>query len=417
MEAAIAAARMGLEADPPEPPPRGLLPLLRFKRLPDRALAAARKVVAEDEGFRRRVRDATSEELVGRASWLFLDRPNDWALELARLAAAAEDAVGAADESKAEVKLRRRVAVLESSLDRAAQERERLEAELAVTKEQLGDERRARRLAESEAGRRRRAAEALASDVDDLRRRQSVLQEALEVVTRPLPSGSEESAAEPAPLPPPLVDHAGLAELIADGVRAAGLLSEALAQADRLLAPALAAPSGRGDPASFMGGDDRAAGTPRRRPTPLPPGTFDDSAEAAGHLVRVADVRVLVDGYNVTKSARPDLALSEQRRWLADAAIELAARTGARVELVFDGADDRASAPADLGRRQGVQMRFSAEGIEADDVLLELVEDLPLTVPVVVASDDRRVRDGAQRRGANILTTAQLLTVLGRPAS
>jgi predicted RNA-binding protein with PIN domain len=155
----------------------------------------------------------------------------------------------------------------------------------------------------------------------------------------------------------------------------------------------------------------------RRRPTPLPPGTFDDSVEAAGHLVRVEGVRVLVDGYNVTKSARPELALSEQRRWLTDAAVELAARTGARVELVFDGADERPSAPANLGRRQGVQVRFSAEGVEADDLLLELIEGLPRHVPVVVASDDRRVRDGAERRGANVVSTAQLLTVLGRPPS
>jgi predicted RNA-binding protein with PIN domain len=149
----------------------------------------------------------------------------------------------------------------------------------------------------------------------------------------------------------------------------------------------------------------------------LPPGTFDDSVEAAGHLVRMAGVWVLVDGYNVTKSARPELTLVDQRQWLADAAVELAARTGARIELVFDGADERASAPADLGRRLGVQLRFSAEGIEADDVLLDLVEKLPQGLPVVVASDDRRVREGARQRGANVLTTAQLLTVLGRPLS
>lgn len=409
---------MGLEADPPVPPPRGLLPLLHFKRLPDRALAAARKVVTDDDAFRRRVRDATSEESVGRASWLFLDRPESWSEELARLAAAVEDADGAAEETKAEAKLRRRVTVLESSLDRTAEGRKRLEAELTVAKEQLADERRARRLAESDAGRRRREADSSAADLDELRRRHSLLQQAMEGAAPPPPPRSEEPAAEPVPSPPPLFDHAGLSGLIADAAGAAEVLSRALDEAERLLTPALEdAPRRREASAASLGGSVRAGGATRRQPTPLPPGTFDDSIEAAGHLVRVGHVRVLVDGYNVTKSARPELTLVDQRQWLADAAVELAARTGARIELVFDGADERASAPAELGRRLGVQLRFSAEGIEADDVLLDLVEKLPQGVPVVVASDDRRVREGARQRGANVLTTAQLLTVLGRPPS
>lgn len=408
---------MGLEADPPVPPPRGLLPLLDFKRLPDRALAAARKVVTDDDAFRRRVRDATSEESVGRASWLFLDRPESWSEELARLAAAVEDAVGAAEETKAEAKLRRRVTVLESSLDRTAEGRKRLEAELTVAKEQLADERRARRLAESDAGRRRREADSSAADLDELRRRHSLLQQAMEGAAPPPPSRSEKPAAEPVPSPPPLFDHAGLSGFIADAARAAEVLSRALDEAEQLLTPALEAAPRRREAAASLGGSVRAGGATRRQPTPLPPGTFDDSVEAAGHLVRMAGVRVLVDGYNVTKSARPELTLVDQRQWLADAAVELAARTGARIELVFDGADERASAPADLGRRLGVQLRFSAEGIEADDVLLDLVEKLPQGVPVVVASDDRRVREGARQRGANVLTTAQVLTVLGRPSS
>jgi predicted RNA-binding protein with PIN domain len=415
---AIAVARVGLAADPPEPPPRGLLPLLRFARLPDQALAAARKVIDDDEGFRRRVCRATTEELVGRASWLFLDRPDGWEEELGWLAAAAEEAVGAAEETRADAKLRRRVAMLEAGLSGQADELVRLRAELALAKDQRADERRARRLAESDAGRLRRTTDELATEVDDLRRRQSVAPESPESAeegVRPPPPALLEVESEP---PPPVIDAAGLAELLAEAVRAAAALSEVLADAEAMVLPAPDAASPRLVSRARPPGPRRRSGeVERRRPTPLPPGTFDDSVEAAGHLVRVEGVRVLVDGYNVTKSARPELALSEQRRWLTDAAVELAARTGARVELVFDGADERPSAPANLGRRQGVQVRFSAEGVEADDLLLELIEGLPRHVPVVVASDDRRVRDGAERRGANVVSTAQLLTVLGRPPS
>lgn len=414
-EAAIAVARAGLEADTPEPPPRGLLPLLRFTRLPDRALAAARKVLDDDDGFRLRVRDVTSEASVGRASWLFLDRPEGWEDEVAALVAVQERAADAAEETKAEAGLRRRVAKLESSLGREAGELARLRAELAEAKEQLAGERRARRLAESDGGRRRRETAALATEIEELRHRQSVLEAARDQSDRS-PAPVVEEAVEVAIPARAVVDHVRLADLVADGARTVGALSAMLSEAERLLAPTLD-PSTAWSPSGLRRAVPKGVGPGGRRPTALPPGIFDDSVEAAGHLARVEHVRVLVDGYNVTKSARPELALSEQRQWLVDAAVELALRTGARLELVFDGADDRPSAPADLGRRRGVQVRFSAEGVEADDVLLELIEGLPVDMPVVVASDDRRVRDGARRRGANVVSTAQLLSVFGRPPS
>lgn len=403
-----------MEAEPPEPPPRGLLPLLRFTRLPDRALAAARKVIDEDERFRRRVRDATTEEHLGRASWLFLDRPEGWQKELAGLVDTAEQAADAVEQSKAEAPLRRRVAGLETSLGRARRELDRLRTEMGETKDQLAAERRGRRLAESDAGRLRRETVALGAEVEDLLHRQADLEAALDQAGQrpaPVPEPVDE-VVDPAP---PVVDHAGLAALIADGVQAVGALSKVLAQAAQMLPPTPAPESPPMPPESDALTRTARLDTPeRRRPTALPPGTFDDSVEAADHLVRTAGVRILVDGYNVTKSARPELSLFEQRRWLVDAVVELAARTGARVEVVFDGADDRPSAPADLGRRQGVQVRYTAEGVEADDVLLELIQGFPASVPVVVASDDRRVRDGAYHRGANVVSTSQLLTVLNR---
>lgn len=53
----------------------------------------------------------------------------------------------------------------------------------------------------------------------------------------------------------------------------------------------------------------------------------------------------------MTKLDREELALPEQRQWLIDAGMELAARTGARVELVFDGAEDEGQVRAVLGAR------------------------------------------------------------------
>jgi predicted RNA-binding protein with PIN domain len=147
---------------------------------------------------------------------------------------------------------------------------------------------------------------------------------------------------------------------------------------------------------------------------PLPPALFDDTVAAADHLVRVLGVVVLVDGYNVTKGAHPELSLVEQRRWLVDALGGLAARCGADLHVVFDGADDTATAPAQGPRRTAVHVRYTEAGVEADDDLLALAADVPAHRVVVVVSDDRRVREGAAALGANVVGAATLTELLRR---
>ena len=142
----------------------------------------------------------------------------------------------------------------------------------------------------------------------------------------------------------------------------------------------------------------------------------EDSREAAEHLVCLPGVIVLVDGYNVTMLGHPELALPEQRRWLTDRAAGLSARSGADIEVVFDGGEDDPGVPAQSPGRTKVRVRWSPAGIEADDVLLDLVGDMPAGRPVVVVSNDKRVASGARRRGANVLSSNQLLVLLGQRA-
>ena len=81
---------------------------------------------------------------------------------------------------------------------------------------------------------------------------------------------------------------------------------------------------------------------------------------------------LLVDGYNISQAAWYQDPIARQRTRLVDALAELHARTGVEVEVVFDGADvDRIG---DRPVRPAVRVRFSASGVEADDVLLELVD-------------------------------------------
>jgi predicted RNA-binding protein with PIN domain len=104
----------------------------------------------------------------------------------------------------------------------------------------------------------------------------------------------------------------------------------------------------------------------------------------------------------------PDHDLPEQRRRLVDALDQLEARVGVHTTVVFDGVEEAWRRSA--SRR--VDVRFTPAGVEADDVILDLVDALPGERPVVVASDDQRVRTGARQRGAHPIGTAQLRSLL-----
>jgi predicted RNA-binding protein with PIN domain len=149
----------------------------------------------------------------------------------------------------------------------------------------------------------------------------------------------------------------------------------------------------------------------------LPPATFEDSPDAARHLVRVPGVALVVDGYNVTLSSWPGADLPMQRRRLVDSLAELAIRAGTEVLVVFDGVDDgnRLQLPASVRGR--MRVRFTASEVEADEVIIALVDSMPVHRPVVVATNDRRVRDDAARKGANVITVDQLLAAIGRGSS
>jgi hypothetical protein len=187
---------------------------------------------------------------------------------------------------------------------------------------------------------------------------------------------------------------------------AAGAAAD-LARALDALATSLRPPAGpAGPPRSRTRHPDRAR--PRRRRPSLPGGVHDDSPEAAAHLVRLPGCALLVDGYNASMSTWPGHDLPEQRRRLVDALDQLEARIGVHSTVVFDGVEEtwrRSSS-----RR--VDVRFTSAGVEADDVILDLVDTLPGERPVVVASDDQRVRAGARQRGAHPIGTDQLRSLL-----
>jgi predicted RNA-binding protein with PIN domain len=121
---------------------------------------------------------------------------------------------------------------------------------------------------------------------------------------------------------------------------------------------------------------------------------------------------VLVDGYNVARTAWPALTPEEERIRLIAALEELHARTGADITVVFDGV--QAGGPIAGQASRTVRVRFTAEGVSADDVVRNLVGEFPPHRPVVVVSSDREVAEGAGARGANAVSSRQFLSALGR---
>jgi predicted RNA-binding protein with PIN domain len=205
-----------------------------------------------------------------------------------------------------------------------------------------------------------------------------------------------------------LVDAADLAARLAAG------LSGVAEQAQRML-------GSQGSDAPV-----REAGTPRatapratarerparRAQARVPPGMVEDAPDVLEAMLRTPRAVLIVDGYNVSMLAWGTESAAAQRERLIDALAELQMRTRAKVTVVFDGADVEGARPPQ--RRRGVSVVFSPAGEEADAVVLREASELPVEVPVIVASSDNWVADNARTAGARVVSSSTLLRSLRR---
>ena len=425
-------------------PPPALRPFLGFARLSPAALSAIARVVDQDDGFRARVAASVDEDAVGRGSWLWLARPEGWQDDLAAIEA--EDrqrrASRAAEQREArdERSAARRLAATQAALTRAETLGEERRLELDRLQRELDDMRRARTASDARVAALEATVagleEARATAVRNLKEIEGRLVgratelKAVKARLRELEAespgpGPETRRREPAPAEPgdagalvPVADLGAVARELARAAEGAAGLADGLAG----LAAALGDRQVEAAPSPLVpepAGPRRAGAEAVARPTPrtpvaLPGGLLDDSVAAAEHLLRTPDAVLVVDGYNVTMTGWPELGAAEQRRRLVALLSDLAARTCNRVEVVFDGAEvDRSAVTVPVPARRWVRVRFSPPDVEADDVVLDLVAQLPAGRPVIVVSSDNRVREGARRGGANLLYSRQLLDTLG----
>lgn len=432
VELALGVARTGEEGDPPVPAPSSLRRFYAFSRLPPAAVDHVVRVLDSDDEFRARVAEAALEDALGRVGWLWLTRGDGWEAEIAvqvaqagsmaagervrwagrradRANEAASSVVERADRRRREAEQEAERARLEAASLRRANRS--LEAELETTSNEVArlEEERVR------AVRQLKGAEALLTERGAQARR--LREEADQLRCQLEKARADVAAAELAVLPPALLAPAPQATSrgsnstldltpVSRAVQAAASAASELSASLAAAAAALAAVAPKPTPVATA----REVEHKRRRSPKLPAGLIDDTPAALEHAARQRGAIVLVDGYNVSKTGWPEQDLATQRHRLVQALIDLKARTGARIELVFDSAEQERTWARSLPA--AIAVRFSPPDIEADDVLLEMVDELPMTSPIVVVSSDRRVRVGARSRGALPVSSDALIRLV-----
>lgn len=194
-----------------------------------------------------------------------------------------------------------------------------------------------------------------------------------------------------------------------DEVLRARLLLDTVLDAAQGLRRELALPPVQGTPADRVESDLEATldeQAVRRSPTV-------EDASLLGNLVRLPRAHLVIDGYNVTKTAWPELTLERQRGMLLAGLAPLAARTGAEITVVFDAADVQQRPPSSGPR--GVRVMFSPPGVIADDVIRDLVVAEPAgRVLLVVTGDQEIARDVGRVGGTRVVSASALLGLLAR---
>ncbi|MEP6981027.1 MAG: NYN domain-containing protein [Nakamurella sp.] len=176
------------------------------------------------------------------------------------------------------------------------------------------------------------------------------------------------------------------------------LLLDTVDQAARGLRREWQLTTGGPDPAERVAGALRA-------PALAPVG---DTASLTG-LLAMPRSHLVVDGYNVTKSAWPQLTLAEQRDRLLRDLAALTTRFATEVTVVFDGA----SIVVPQMNFRGVRVLYSPAGVTADDVIKRLVSAEPQGRVLLVVTADREIISSVRRAGARTVAPPALLAALG----
>jgi len=326
---------------------------------------------------------ADPDDAVERAARAWLLRPDGWAEQLAQALHELAESERRVDEGEHE-RLRSRLAAAERALQDAKDEHdayaEKLRAENSKLRRRLGEARAAAR----EAGAGDDSARAEVQQAEDARVR---AEEQAAGLDKELAAVRAEVARLES------VVRAQRQSVRADKEEAslrARVLLETLIEAAGGLRRELALPPVTGAPADRLESEIAAS-------DPGAGGAVRSAAQLEQYLA-MPRARLIVDGYNVSKSLWPEVSLEAQRQRLLGSLAPLVARTGVETTVVFDAAATTAR-PVTAAPR-GVKVLFSPPGVIADDVIVELAAVEPPGRVVLVVSDDAQVATDAARHGA-----------------
>lgn len=343
---------------------------------------------------------------VDLAAVAWLARPEGWESALAdvvRRIAAHQEATGASRDQEELARLRARLTDVEAA---AREQQARQREALSVARSEISDLR--RRLGEARSSERssRAAGEQAQREAEEVRLRAAAAAAAADTEVRRLRAQVADLTAAVA-----AARRAARGERDDATVRARILL-DTLIEAGQGLRRELALPTGEGSPADRLEAELSGSSEPSVRTSSGAGALGPDSPALLEHYLGLPRARLVVDGYNVTKLARPDSSLESQRTWLLSRLAALVARTGADTIVVFDAADSTDRPPVSPPR--GVKVTFSPPGVIADDVIRNLVAVEPAGRVVVVVTSDRAVGDDVRQTGARVVTATALLGVVGR---
>ncbi len=392
LEFAVTMAREGQKIKPPLKYPAALRKFIGMARIPAAALPPLRRAVEADPTFRGRIAVGAIPELVDPIGRLWLARPEGWLAELQREVVELEEREATAT---AAAELRRS----EKRRQAAEQALARVRAEVIVLTETVAE--------------RDASIDELRGDVAKLGDRVDELRTQLHDVRAEARHARDREAAANAKFDAALSERraAAAGAQAAEAVRDDVLADRAALAAERseLARLAAMAESLASQMASLSAPPTAGRGAaPRRTPLALPGGVLGTSTTAVEHLLR-SGASVLIDGYNVSKSAWPTLDLASQRVVLLDASENLAKRYGSDITVVFDGAGVVGAAG---DRRRVVRVVFSPDDVIADDVIRDEVRRLPATRPVVVVTSDQQIVRDVRAMGANTVASDQLMALV-----
>jgi predicted RNA-binding protein with PIN domain len=368
---------------------------------------AIREALADDD-FRDRVgvqlaprTDQYADDPASQAAFTWLTRPDGWT-NVVRDLVADLGAPSAGDPDEL-TRLRDQLAELQQATQQAARDaRSRARAQVEEYKvENLGLRRKLGEARAAERAARVTATESVAA-AEHAEKRADAAEAASEKESRRLRSVIERLEADLAGRR--RAERADRDELT---LRARVLL-DTVAEAASGLRHELMLPNVSGAPGDAVEADIERAGSPAAN---VPGALSITSSALLEQWLAMPRARLIVDGYNVAKTAWPSATLEQQRVRLLQGLSPVVARTGADVVVVFDAAAVH-NRPV-VAAPRGVKVLFSPEGVIADDVIRQLVDAEPSGRIVVVATDDQAVVRDVAAAGARPATASALVVVLG----